>query len=458
MVICVADLFKSDVGGGEGGDGPYTGLLPPANKRQNRKKPDEVADRNIARLQPEVEPPRGHIALVFTDIKNSTLLWDKKNMGMVAALKLHHNLLRRLLRLTNGYEVKTEGDAFMVSFSDVLLAVHWCFMVQEQLLHEAWPKEILESEDGKEVRDSEDRLIARGLSVRMGIHSGSPYCEKDPVTHRMDYFGPMVNRAARIMSSADGGQIMCSRDVIKEIKDRVLADGAEKPSNPDLAHTIEALQLKGIKIKEVGERRMKGIEEPELISLICPNELEGRLDLEAGSGMPAATQAVDKLVEGHERHILQEVESNEDEAKDIDTQSDFSIIIPSSYAPLLPSPSLPSPFDMSDVIQNFTLFNDIPASPFSTIGEEEVGEVESLEDQTSRLAHLCLRVETLSSKRVFRPNSSSEDDTGLIFSADPELLLPPLRGRSTSELHLLLDSFSIRIQNALSTLQLQWTP
>lgn len=51
------------------------------------------------------------------------------------------------------------------------------------------------------VKDEKGNTIYRGLRVRMGIHYGKPECKLDPVTGRMDYFGGMVNRAARVSSN-----------------------------------------------------------------------------------------------------------------------------------------------------------------------------------------------------------------------------------------------------------------
>jgi hypothetical protein len=61
----------------------------------------------------------------------------------------------------------------------VLLSMWWCITVQMQLLREFWPLEILECDEGKEVHDDHGNLLTRGLSVRMGVHCGTPMCESD---------------------------------------------------------------------------------------------------------------------------------------------------------------------------------------------------------------------------------------------------------------------------------------
>ncbi|KAI0369704.1 L domain-like protein [Pilatotrama ljubarskyi] len=248
-----------------------------------------ITNRDISRLDDEVSPPTGHIALVFTDIRNSTHLWEV-NPGMQSAMVLHNNLLRRLLRFCGGYEVKTEGDAFMCSFPTTLNALWWCMSVQTQLLDLPWPLEILECEDGKEILDSKGKCIARGLSLRMGIHCGQPVCEPDPVTGRMDYFGPMVNRAARVNAVAAGGQIMCSADVIKEINARILESGPDTEySYLQPANAVEAIRNMGVQIFPIGEVKLKGLEVPENLSILYPAALAGRQNLEAFETAPTAS-------------------------------------------------------------------------------------------------------------------------------------------------------------------------
>lgn len=102
------------------------------------------------RIAEDTAAPQGTVALVFTDIRNSTALWET-NPGMQNAMRIHHELLRRLIRAFDGYEVKTEGDAFMVSFSSVTTAVLWAFTVQLELLRADWPAELLMSDEGKEL-------------------------------------------------------------------------------------------------------------------------------------------------------------------------------------------------------------------------------------------------------------------------------------------------------------------
>lgn len=285
MVISVADLFKQ----GDKRSRPSASdtLLEPETYLRGKRGPDKISNRGISRLNDEIPPPTGHLALVFTDIRNSTHLWEV-NPGMPAAIRMHNLLLRRQLRLCGGYEVKTEGDAFMCSFQSTYAALWWCLSVQTSLLNEPWPLEILECEDGKEIYDKDNRLIARGLSVRMGIHCGSPVCEPDPVTGRMDYFGPMVNRASRVTGRAAGGQIMCSANVIQEISTYIPNSGSEPPP-VHIQPIVEAIRRFGVVVFSVGEVKLKGVEVPEYVSVVYPEKLAGRQDLENPDGIPDAS-------------------------------------------------------------------------------------------------------------------------------------------------------------------------
>jgi adenylate cyclase len=380
MVIRVGDLFDC----GRSRQQTLDPVVDDAYLNYIRTKKDDISNRDIYRLGLEVPAPTGHIALVFTDIRNSTHLWEA-NQGMQTAISSHNSLLRRHLRLCGGYEVKTEGDAFMCAFPNTLTAVWWCLTVQVQLLQVAWPLEILECEDGKEICDEDGRLIARGLSVRMGIHCGKPIPDPDPTTRRMDYLGPVVNRSARITNSAAGGQIMCSADVIREINATVFEKGPPTEySRFQSSQAIEAIRRLDVKIFPFGEVKLKGLEVPEKLSLIYPGELTGRHGLENLSGESASGSRVQ-----------------------------FSV------------------------------------------------------EQMRELAMLCIRLETLTSSRVFRPlptrkssTVKAEDEKRLdpnpvFLYGNPDVLLPNMQKASDAELALLLDSLSSRIENALAALTMK---
>lgn len=170
--------------------------------------------------------PTGRIALVFTDVQGSTALWDAIPDAMREALAVHNELMRATLAEAKGYEVKTEGDAFMIAFGDPLSAAAFCLATQERLLDAPWPAALLAASDAREERSASGAVLYRGLRVRMGIHVGEPEPRVDPLTARMDYFGPHVNRAARVSGSAHGGQIVVSGDAHTaiEAKRRALPD------------------------------------------------------------------------------------------------------------------------------------------------------------------------------------------------------------------------------------------
>ena len=263
-------------------------VFPAKRGKRQREAPD---DSTLARLDQEVEAPTGDLSLVFTDIKSSTELWETYPVAMRSAIRIHNDVMRRQLRIIGGYEVKTEGDAFMVAFPTATSALLWCFSTQTQLLNVDWPTEILESVNGQEVLDADGNVIFRGLSVRMGIHWGAPVCEPDPITRRMDYFGPIVNRASRISAIADGGQIAVSADFIAEIRrtletytesDRSGSTGSEEGMSDDtsaqsIRRDLRALSMQGFEVKDLGERKLKGLENPEYLYLMYPHSLAGRL-------------------------------------------------------------------------------------------------------------------------------------------------------------------------------------
>ncbi|KAK2766299.1 cysteinyl-tRNA synthetase [Arachnomyces sp. PD_36] len=269
----------------------------PVSKRGKRPR-DMPGDSRLARFG-YVEPPTGELAIIFTDIVNSTSLWETYPVAMRSAIQMHNELFRRQLGIIGGYEVKTEGDAFMVSFATASAALLWCFSCQQQLLEAPWPTEILETASGQEVLDSDQNVIFRGLSVRMGIHWGRPVCEKDPITGRMDYFGPMVNRASRITAVADGGQIFVSADFITEIQRTLEAyAGSERSgstwsedtysddmTSSNIRRELRQLSSQGFEVKDMGERKLKGLENPESVYLMYPHALAGRLAVQQDSSV-----------------------------------------------------------------------------------------------------------------------------------------------------------------------------
>jgi len=103
--------------------------------------------------------------------------------------------------------------------------------------------------------------VFRGIRIRMGIHVGQPQCRRNPVTGRMDYYGPVVNRSARVSDSAHGGQIVCTEEVQIQLT-AALSDGRCKEA---------------VDVRELGRFAYKGISELVTIFQITPNDLLGRL-------------------------------------------------------------------------------------------------------------------------------------------------------------------------------------
>lgn len=204
----------------------------------------------------DVTPPTGTIALVFTDVQGSTKLWDRHTDVMRAALEVHDRLMRDAIAKHGGYEVKTEGDSFMVAFASGLAAVRWCLDVQLALADAPWPEALLAEDLASVEHTQEGQVLRRGLRVRMGVHAGDPVTKQDPVTGRMDYFGPSVNRAARVGSSGHGGQIVVSERIWKQISGEL--DG------------LDAVAV------DLGTHRLKDLESAEHLWQVLPRRFGAR--------------------------------------------------------------------------------------------------------------------------------------------------------------------------------------
>jgi predicted ATPase/class 3 adenylate cyclase len=136
------------------------------------------------------EFPSGTVTLVFTDIEGSSQLWEQHRAQFRPVLDLHNRLIRAAALQWRGYEVKTQGDSFMLAFADASDAVQCALEIQFAFAGQSWP--------------------ADEVLVRIGMHTGEPFVEVD-AAGRPDYFGPVVNRAARISSAGYGGQILLSQ-------------------------------------------------------------------------------------------------------------------------------------------------------------------------------------------------------------------------------------------------------
>ena len=133
---------------------------------------------------------------LFTDIEGSTRLWEREPERMRPALARHDILTHEAVEQNRGRIVKPTGDGFHAVFDDPRDALAATVQLQLSLA-------------------DPEATAGVPLRVRCGLHSG--------VDERRDndFFGPVVNRAARIMNSAHGGQILVSQAVVALIADRL---------------------------------------------------------------------------------------------------------------------------------------------------------------------------------------------------------------------------------------------
>jgi TolB-like protein/class 3 adenylate cyclase/Flp pilus assembly protein TadD len=158
----------------------------------------------IVDAAPTATMPSGTVTFLFTDIEGSTRLWEEYADLMRVALARHDVLLREAIGKHRGYIFKTGGDAFYAAFGTAPDGVAATLAAQQALAAESWP-------GGAVIR------------VRMGVHTGIAELRDS------DYFGPALNRVARMMNAGHGGQTLVSV-AAREACGEALPDGASLTS------------------------------------------------------------------------------------------------------------------------------------------------------------------------------------------------------------------------------------
>jgi predicted ATPase/class 3 adenylate cyclase len=168
------------------------------------------------------------LTFLFTDLENSTPLWEKFPDEMQRVSARHDALLREAIEMHGGRIVKTTGDGFHAVFESPLDAVAATLSGQQALSAEPWPAACGE------------------VKVRMGLHTG------ESQEREGDYYGIEVNKAARIMGLGYGGQILLSEATTTLVNKSL-------PQDCTLA--------------DLGEHRLKGIAAVERIFQLCHPDL-----------------------------------------------------------------------------------------------------------------------------------------------------------------------------------------
>ncbi len=163
--------------------------------------------------------PTGTVTFLFTDIEGSTMRWEHHPDAMRTALTHHDTLLRSVITAHGGYVFKMVGDAVYAAFAVAPDAVSAALAAQRAVSAEEWGE-------------------AGPLRVRMALHTGAAQSRDD------DYFGPTLNRVARVLSTGYGGQVLLSVTTVELIRDALPA---------------------GASLKDLGEHALKDLLRPEHI-------------------------------------------------------------------------------------------------------------------------------------------------------------------------------------------------
>ncbi len=151
---------------------------------------------NAGQASGSVSLPTGTVTFLFSDIEGSTQRWERYREAMATALQRHDELMQDAIARRGGFTFKTIGDAFCSAFTLATDAIAAALAAQRALA-------------------VEDFSAVEGLRVRMAAHTGHAEARDG------DYFGPAVNRVARLLAIGHGGQVLVSGTTTDLVQDEM---------------------------------------------------------------------------------------------------------------------------------------------------------------------------------------------------------------------------------------------
>lgn len=200
-----------------------------------------------------LQRPTGTVTFLFTDVESSTRMWEEHPTATRDAMAEHDRLVREAIESRSGVVFTTAGDAFCAAFASPRAALDAALAAQMAIESHTWGD-------------------VAPFRVRMALHTGNAD-ERDG-----DYFGPPLNRCARLLSTGHGGQVLVSLTT-----EQLLSESL--PTDVELVDLGEH-QLRDLDRKE----RIFQVAHPELASDFPPLRSDGPVP-DAADALMAARQA-----------------------------------------------------------------------------------------------------------------------------------------------------------------------
>jgi class 3 adenylate cyclase len=205
--------------------------------------------------------PSGTVTFLFTDLEGSTRRWEEHPDVMKEAMARHDAIVRLSIESRGGAVFTTAGDEFCSAFAEPIKALDAALAIQFGLAAEQWGS-------------------VSPFRVRMALHSGNAD-ERDG-----DYFGPPLNRCARLLSIGHGGQILTSAVT---------------------AHLLAGLLPSEVDLEDLGPHALKDMDRPEHVYQVLHPDLPSAFP-RLRSASPTR-DAADLLAEGRQAHAARKWET-----------------------------------------------------------------------------------------------------------------------------------------------------